>query len=133
MATCPTCSSSVPVAIDQPAAPTIPSIPTAHDLPSALAAIQALSMTHNIVYPGGGGGSKGQGSKQQPQSKNNTKPPQKPKVGRFEEQKSKRVTANVKVYSKQDKETFVEYKQINGMTFKDTITGETWNWSRGGE
>ena len=131
MATCPTCSSTVPVSIDQPTAAPIPSIPIASDLPSALAAIQALSMTHNIVYGYGGGGG---GSKQQPQqSKNNTKPPQKPKVGRFEEQKSKRITTKVKVYSKQDKETFVEYKQINGMTFKDTITGETWNWSRGSE
>lgn len=128
MATCPTCSSSVPVAIDQPAGPVIPSIPNAYDLQSALAAIQALSITHNIMH--GGGGVK---QPQQQQSKNNTKPPQKPKVGRFQEIKAQRVTANVKVYSKQDKETFVAYKQINGMTFKDTITGEMWNWSRGGE
>ncbi len=129
MATCPTCSSVVPVAIDQPTAPTIPSIPQASDLPSALAAIQALSITHNIMH---GSNSKSPQHQNQGQDKNQT-PNKKPKVGRFQELTAQRVTAKVKVYSKQDKDTFVEYKQINGMTFKDTITGETWNWSRGGE
>ncbi len=127
MATCPTCSSAIPVAIDQPTAPTIPSIPAASDLPSALAAIQALTMTHDIMH---GSNSKSPQQQKQGQNKNKT-PNDKPKIGRFQELTAKRVTAKVKIYSKQDKATFVEYKQINGMTFKDTITGEMWNWSRG--
>ena len=55
----------------------------------------------------------------------------KAKVGRFQELVQNRITAKVKIYSKQDPETFVEFTQINGMTFQDSVTGETWSWVRG--
>jgi hypothetical protein len=55
----------------------------------------------------------------------------KPKTGRFQEITTQRITKKAKVFSKQDPTVFVEFKQINGMTFKDTVTGELWKWTRG--
>jgi hypothetical protein len=96
-------------------------------LPALQALIQNLNLlTGNGPAPnnnggGGGGGNVGQ-----------QKAPPKAKQGRFVELTGQRVTADVKVYSKQDPSTFVAYKQINGMTFKDSVTGELWSWGRGG-
>ena len=50
--------------------------------------------------------------------------------GRFVEQPLLRVTVLQKVYSKQDPTVWVEFLQINTMTFKDSVTGELWTWNR---
>lgn len=104
--------------IQQPAPPAMPSVPLANDLPSALEAIRALTHGYNIQYGMRSGG-----------NSNNTAP-SKPKIGKYSEQKPLRVTKTIKVYSKQDPETFIEVKQINAMTFRDSITGELWTWTR---
>ena|ERR1035437_5074805 len=131
MAACPTCNSTVDVAIQQPAPTTIPAVPQAYDLPSALSAIQALSTTHHIMYdrPQQGQGQNGNGTS--PQTK-------KPKVGRYQELKDKRITTkNVKIYSHDsdpknhgDGSEFILMDRIDGLSFKDTKTNETWDWKR---
>lgn len=114
MAICPTCHTSVDEVISQPTTSQIQSIAPPTDMSGVLSAVQQLIYNFNQIT-------------------NNGPSNQKPKTGRFQEVTAKRITKKMKVYSKQDKETFVEYKQINGMTFKDTVTGEQWKWERGND
>lgn len=120
MPICPTCQSSISEPIDQPTPQQTPSIPPAYDLPSLLSAVKQLTLGYELLS------GRLLGNKQ---TKNNTSP-KKPKLGRYVEQKQGRVTQDVKVFSKQDPETFVTFKQINALQFKDSVTGETWTWQR---
>jgi hypothetical protein len=123
MPICPTCQASFDQAVSQPAQQQTPSIPPANDLQSLIYAVQMLTQGYNQLT--------GRNGNNQNQTKNNTpRPPNKPKLGRFVEFKQGRVTSTVKVYSKQDPSTFVEVKQINAMTFQDSVTGEIWTWGR---
>ncbi len=113
MPICPTCHASTDEVINQPNTSNLVSaVHAPTDMSGVLQALQQVIYNLNRIT-------------------NNS--PGNKKIGRFQEVKAQRITAKVKVYSKQDKETFVEYKQINGMTFKDTVTGEQWNWSRGSD
>jgi hypothetical protein len=126
MPICPTCHTSVDELITQPSTNLLQSITPPTDMSGVLPAVQQLVYNFNMITGNGpsrsGGGGQGQGQGQ------NGKKGKKP---RFEEQLPKRITKQVRVYSKQDKEVFVEYKQINGMTFQDTVTKELWVWNRG--
>ena len=132
MAICPTCQASFNEVVDQPTPQNTPSIPQATDLQSVIYAVQQLTQGYNQLT--GRTGQPGQqGRTGQPGQQGRAGQAPKSKIGRFQELTQQRVTAKVKVYSKQDPETFVEYKQINAMTFKDTVTGEQWNWARGSQ
>lgn len=124
MPTCPVCQTSFDQKVDQPAPQTTPSIPAAYDMPSLIAAVQLLTQGYNQITGRAGGVS---GFKSKSNSDANNK---KPNPGRFIEQRQSRVTETHKVFSKQDPTTFVEFKQINSMTFKDSVTGELWTWTR---
>jgi hypothetical protein len=122
MPICPTCQASFDQAVSQPIQPQTPSITPAYDLQSLLQAVQQLTQGYNQLT--------GRTNNNQSQPKNNMPQPPKPKIGRFIEQKPARVVSTVKVYSKQDPSVFVEVKQINAMTFQDSVTGELWTWGR---
>jgi hypothetical protein len=127
MPACPTCGNSVDQVISQPPVQTTPSIPQAYDLQSVIQAIQQLTQGYNQLTGRTGNNNSQQSKNNTQQPKNNTSQ-KKPKLGRFVEQR--RVTSNVKIYSAQDPATFVTVKQINALTFRDTVTGETWTWGR---
>ena len=114
MPVCPVCFQSTYEIISQPDTSTLtPSVAVPTDMSGVLPALAQLIHGYNML--------RGAAFKRSPTKK---KP-------RYEEQKAKRLTAKVKVFSKQDPTTFIEFKQINGMTFKDTVTGELWVWQRG--
>ena len=121
MTTCPVCQTSFNEPITQPVPTSLPSIPLAYDVPSLLEAVKQLTQGYNQLS------GKTLGNKHK-----NNQAPKKSKVqlGRFIELKQGRSTVNLKVYSKDDPTTFVEFNQINAMTFQDTVTGETWTWQR---
>lgn len=118
MPICPTCHTSVDEVISQPTTSPMQSIAPPIDMGGVLPALRQLIYNFNLLN--GRDGAPGKNSTQ----------PKKPKVGRYVEQKQGRVTKDVKVFSKQDPETFVTFKQINSLQFKDTVTGETWTWQR---
>jgi hypothetical protein len=110
--------------IQQPTSPGMPAIPLASDLPSALEAIRALTQGYNTQY------------NMNPAGNRNNSTPKKPKLGKYVEDKPKRITKKERIYHKDDKtgkvdkEQYVDVETINSLTFKDTITGELWTWSR---
>ncbi len=126
MANAPVCNISVNEVINQPPGVKLPSIPQANDLASALQAIQAMTdmlnlltgQTRNLRAPPGRRGAPGQ-----PGKNNNNK------VGRFNEEAGSRVTEEVKMESTDGSVTFT-FKQINKLTFRDSITGELIIWQR---
>jgi hypothetical protein len=125
MPICPVCHLSTDQVIDQPNTSTLtPSISPPTDLNGLYSAMRQLIQGYDML--------RGQAGQQGPAGKagQNAK---KPKTGRFQELTAQRITRKVKVFSKQDPTTFVEFKQINGMTFKDTVTGELWKWTRGSD
>lgn len=101
----------------------IPNIPPATDLPSALAAINALSNAIRIIT-----------------GRQNARPPDPwtPQINNFtstnssrwQEQRSDRVTKVVRVKNPQDESQFVDVEQINGLTFVDQKTQEKFSWKR---
>ena len=124
MANGPTCFISVNEPITQPVGVKLPAIPQATDLNSALQAIQAMTdmlqiLTGQTVNTRGPTGR--QGAPGQP-GKNNQN-----KVGRFTE--ISRAVEEVKMTSDDGSVTFT-FKQINSLTLRDNITGETWQWKR---
>lgn len=127
MPICPTCQASFDQAVSQPIQQQTPSVPPANDLQSLIYAVAQLTQGYNQLTGrtanNQGGGNKNTGN-------NQSKPPPTQKLGRFIEKKAARVMTTVKVYSKQDPSTFVEVKQINAMTFVDSVTGEQWTWGR---
>lgn len=118
MPACPTCGSSVDEPVGPGTAVTMPSVPPAFDLASAIASLNMLIVGYNNMRgPAGAPGKNG---------KSKTA-----KGGKYVELKQKRVTNTVKVASKQDPDTYVEFKRIDALTFHDTKTNEIWTWQRG--
>ncbi len=132
--------------IKQPRATLLPSIPAAVDLPSALAAINALKLLiqmmsgqqgssgargntqplggGGVASAGGGGAAGAQGQKGQDGKD--------PTGGRFIEDRSKRVTKKIRIFQDNDKtsDNWVDINQINHVVWIDKVTGETIVWSR---
>lgn len=128
--------------INQPRATLLPSIPAAVDLPSAIAAINALKLLIQLIS--------GQQSPTGPSGVNGFFPPfggvvisspgsdgkkgdeNKEKNGRFIEDRSKRVQKKKRVFQNNDKksENWVDIMQINRVVWVDRVTGETIVWSR---
>ncbi len=139
---CHISTGSVP--IKQPRATLLPSVPAAVDLPSALAAINALKLLIQMISGqqgnvgpranpagllGGGGaasaGAAGQDGQKGKESKD-------PTGGRFIEDRSKRVTKKIRIFQNNDKksENWVDIAQINKVIWVDKVTGETIVWTR---
>jgi len=120
MAICPTCHTSVDEPVTQPDTRTLlQSITPPTSMSDVLAALQQLIINFNLITGNGPGNSNQPG-----------KPGKPPKLGRFVENRQGRITKQVKIYSKQDPDTFVVVDQINALTFKDSVTGEQWTWGR---
>lgn len=124
----PVCPVSRDEVIGQPSTANIPNIPLANDLPSALAAINAMRqavmimnnriiINNTYITPGKQGGN----------SSTKTKPPS---DGDFKEVAGTRQTKTVRVEQEGNPNNFVEFEQINSLTLKDK-NGETWVWKRG--
>jgi len=113
----PVCHDSQDQKINQPAPKLTPAIPHAIDLPSALAAIQALTTTINylmnpIIINNSGGSNM----------------PAKPT--RWSESPGTRVIEKVKITNPNDPTQFVEIERIKSLTMQDGKTGENWVWHR---
>lgn len=91
-------------------------IPRATDLASALRAIQAITNNFNTLI--------------RAQNVNNTTNLTSGKSGDFKEISSARTTKTVRVYNPDDKEQFVDVKQITGLVFLDGVTGRTLTWQQ---
>lgn len=105
----------------QPDTRQFPSIPPAHNLSSALAAINAMRQLLDYLL------------NRQPQNNNgggNTGQAKKGAQGKYSEVPGARKTQKVRVYNPNDKSQFVDVEQIVGLTMRDNKTGETWTWSR---
>jgi len=123
----PVCLIQPVISTSQPPPLVMPSIPQANDLASALAAINALSTalryiqsqlppnTPNIQGPGG-------------MISTNSKKGGPAKQGRWNQ--LARVTEQVKVTNPSDSTQFVIIDRIKSLTMKDSVTGETWVWTR---
>lgn len=126
--TAPVCEGSHPENIGAGTGITLPSIPTAVDLPSALAAINALAMGFRLLTNQTKTAPRsmqpGHGVTNSVKSKN----PGTNKQGRWNE--SARTTQVVRVTNPEDATQFVDVKQINSLTMKDSQTGEQWQWKR---
>ncbi len=134
--------------IKQPRATLLASIPAAVDLPSALAAINALKLLIQVLAgqqpvsgargnagsPSGllgGGGIVGRAGAAGEQGQKG-KDAKDPTGGRFVEDRSQRVVKKIRVYQDNDKtsENYVDIAQINRCVWVDKVTGETIVWSR---
>ncbi len=140
----PVCNISPKNPPPQSLAPALPSIPVATDLQSLIAAVNALrqltiqyfnkvpgNSNIGISIPGppgapgapgevgGGGGFVGGGGGFSP-------------VGSFAEKPGSRTTVTTRIYDPNDptNETYVDVKQITGLTFANK-TGQTIKWSQG--
>lgn len=123
MAKAPICHESRDEAFPVKQPSLIPNIPPANDLPSALAAINALANAMRIIT-----------------NRQNARPPQPwtPQINNFastnssrwQEVRSERVKQVVRVKNPQDPSQFVDVEQINGLTFSDQKTGEKFSWKR---
>lgn len=127
MADAPVCHIIDPADVSQPIAPSLPNIPIATDMPSALAAINAMrqhllrtsgQVKRNVPKPG------------KPGFKTKFEPNKgdKKQQGRWNE--VSRSKEKVKIRNKDDPEQFVEVERINSLTMQDSMTGETWVWRR---
>lgn len=127
MADAPFCKRSTDQVIAQPPIKRLPAIPPPNDLQSA---INAINMLINYVYqlsgqigptgPQGDRGSPGQPGR--PPNQN---------VGRWIE--TNRATEKVKIYNPDDHDQWVEVLRTNSLTMRDSVTGELWQYSRGGD
>lgn len=56
----------------------------------------------------------------------------KSKPARWTENQPARITATTRIFQNNDKTSpnFVDVETINGITMKDGVTGESWNWKR---
>lgn len=130
-----TCSDSVNElivgnSIAQPPAKTLPSVPIAHDMKSLIAAVNALRTIINSMI----------GATQQNQGAHRiggttTKPGQAVKPvnahGRYVE--VNRATEVVRVTDPTgNSDAYIDFVRINKVTMRDNLTGETWDWIRGG-
>jgi len=111
-------------------APSLPSIPLASDLPSLIAAVNALRQLtiqyFNQVGPPGGGNTTF--------ITNPTNPNNQPGISpsSFAEVTAARVTTITRIYDPNDptQETYIDVKQITGLQFANK-TGQVINWSQG--
>ena len=122
----PVCNIKQRVPVASPQIPNFPAIPKAWDLPSALRAIQALTQIVQILtsqYPGNqfnqGDTLVGGASKKDSASN-----------GDFTEMKDRRQTKETRIYDPNDKEVFVDVKQITGLTFFDKVSKHFVKWER---
>lgn len=123
--TAPVCLLQPDIKIEQPDPRLWPPIPPAHDLASALRAINAMRnllqqlmdlLSHNNLFPhppGKRGGFKVVDPKKQAAY-----------------QEVHRTTKVVRVYNPQDKSQYVDVEQIESLLMRDTKTGEVWAWKR---
>lgn len=121
----PVCHIPPVVPANQPNPVNLPSIPPAQ---ATIASLQATvnAMRYVVMYMSGQQGFQGQQGQQGKQGQ----PPTPPKAPRWAEVKASRVTETVRVFNPSDKTQFVDIQQINQITMKDSVTGNTWQWSR---
>ncbi len=130
--------------INQPRATLLPSVPAAVDLPSALAAINALKLLIQMMsgqqgtsgargntVPLGGGGVVGRAGSAGSQGQKG-KDAKDPTGGRFVEDRAQRVTQKKRIFQDNDKtsDNWVDISQINKVVWVDKVTGETIVWVR---
>lgn len=96
----------------QPDTRTYPNIPIAHDLQSALSAIDAMRRILQMLL--------------NMQTANNKAT--KPKVGSFAE--ISRKTEVVRIYNPSDHTQYVDVEHITELTMGDKTTGQSWTWRR---
>lgn len=113
--TAPVCAVSANETIQQPKPVQYPSIPVATDLPSAIAAINAM---RQVVQKLSGGFTTSSSGK-----KNTPAPPQ----TTFTE--ISRATKTVRITNPNDPTQFIDVERISSLTLKDSQTGETWGWN----
>jgi hypothetical protein len=113
MADAPVCHVSPDQVINQPPVKQLPAIPQATDLNSALAAINAMRLTLQMMLD---------------QAARKT---QKDKVGRYVVRE--KAEKKVRVYNKDDHEQYVDVMRTNKLVMQDTVTGEYWTYIRGPE
>ncbi len=130
--------------IDQPKPTLLLSVPVAVDLPSAIAAINALKLIVQMIsgqqpvtgargnqgapgLRGGGGSSSSPGAQGQKGDKGGGK-----ENDRFIEDKSQRVQKKKRIFQDNDKksENYVDIMQINRVVWVDTVTGGKITWTR---
>ena len=120
----PVCSDSKDEVIKQPTPNNLLGIPVATDLPTAIAAVNAMrAVLQNITGRTGGFPPK----PFTPQYNGFTS---KKTTSRWSEVSGDRVKKVVKVYNPNDKTQFIEVEQINGVTMQDQVTGDKWTWKR---
>ncbi len=103
----------------QPSPQELPSIPVAQaNVQSLTASVNAMRQVINYIT--------GRQGPQGPQGTSGS--PSKP--ARWTE--ASRSTGTVRIYNPDDKTQFVDVEQINQLTMKDGVTGESWSWNRGG-
>lgn len=110
----PVCNINAPLPSAQPQVPRLPTIPVATDLPSALAAINAMRQTIQAMTNQFGFGPMGAVKTQ----------------AVLKELVSKRTTETVRVENPQDSSQFVDVKQINHLEFQDSSSGQRLVWDR---
>ena len=122
----PICTTTPTPASQTFASPLVNSIPVASDLPSAIAAVNALRQVINGMFGAntqGNGGNSGTGQA-----------PLKPgggfSVSQF--QQSNQTVTKVRIYDPNDpsKQTYVDVNQVTSLTMTNPITKETWKWSQ---
>ncbi len=132
--------------IRQPRATLLPSVPVAVDLPSAIAAINALKLLVQMIagqqavtgpagvngragLRGAAGGSSVAGA---PGDKGQKGDSNGKENDRFVEDRSKRVESKKRIFQDNDKksENYVDIMQINHVVWVDTVTGGKITWSR---
>lgn len=140
MGNAPVCHISVDETVTQPTARNLAYVPPAHDLQSALKAIEALRQNLMILtgqvaaqrpsvtfmqQPGSSPGSQAAGGSR-PSNSQPSQGGKNPNVGRWVE--DSRAVVVRRITNPNDPEQFVDVKQINRLTMKDTVTGELWVW-----
>src|SRR4029077_10642970 len=123
MASAPVCNITPQPPIAEPVAPELPTIPVATDLPSALAAINAMrqiihALTNQLSENNSGSGKT---------IITGLKPPPKKKHANFTEIVAKRTTDEV-VVTDPNSSASVTVKRITGLTFVNPVSKQTWVW-----
>ncbi len=110
MSSAPVCNIPVNIPINQPDPRLLPAIPLAHDLSSAIAAINAMRQWLMWMM------------NQRPH--NNKTPQASLNEGNFVE--SNRTTQVVRIYNPNDSSQWVDVEEITGLTMTDKKSGQSW-------
>lgn len=130
MATAPVCAVQPQVDIGTAQQPRLPSIPTPDgSVDGMMAALMALKDGYEMLAGMRNNAPPNNSKSSQSSSSPGANGKKPTKQGRFTE--VNRVTKKVRITNPDDEEQFVDVLRIDNLTFKDTVTGELWTWTRG--